>query len=283
MWMILTLCSALLLGCYDVAKKYALKRNSVLYVLLVATFLTAVFLSPFLTGGTLNDHLALLVKAVLVTSSWVTGLVAIKRLPLTTASTIKASRPVFVVIFSIIIFGERLTLLQWAGVVMVIASLWLLSRTSSREGIAFSRNAGIAWMAVSVITGAASALYDKHLLNQMQPLFVQSWSNIYITLLLGICVLVKAFADGPQRREHFQWDWTILLIALLITAADYLYFVALHSEGALLSVISLVRRSSVIVTFALGAILFKENRIADKALDLAILLCGITLLLVASA
>ena len=47
MWIWLTLASALLLGSYDVAKKFALKRNDVYYVLLAATALTTLFLSPF--------------------------------------------------------------------------------------------------------------------------------------------------------------------------------------------------------------------------------------------
>ncbi len=281
MWVWLSVCSAFLLGIYDVEKKQALKKNSVLWVLLGATAMSALFLCPFLSRGPLEDHLSLVLKAVLVSSSWISGLIALKLLPLTTASTIKASRPMFVVIFSIILFGERLSLLQWGGVVLVMAALFLLARSSKKEGISFTSDKGIAWMVVSVLTGAASALYDKHILGHLQPMFVQSWTNVYITVVLGILILLKYLRDKPGFRG-FRWDWRLPLIAVLITISDAFYFYAVKDEGALLSVISMIRRSSVVITFIFGALLFKENHIKDKAVDLAVLLAGLALLLFAS-
>ena len=283
MWLWMSVCSAILLGVYDVVKKQSLKRNGVLYVLLGATALTALFLCPFLEAGAPKDHLALVFKAVLVTASWVSGLLGMKYLPITTVSTIKASRPVFVVAFSIILFGEKLNIWQWGGVVLVIAALYLLSVSSRKEGIKFTSNKGVACMAISVLAGATSALYDKHILGYMGPLFVQSWTNVYITVLLAICIIVKALKDGPEKRERFSWDWRLLVIAVLITASDMLYFFSLKDEGAMLSIISMLRRCSVVITFVLGAILFKEKRIKDKAIDLAILMAGLALLLFGSS
>ena len=283
MWLWMSVCSAILLGVYDVTKKQSLKRNSVLHVLLGATALTALFLCPFLEAGTPKDHLALFFKGILVTTSWVSGLLGMKYLPLTTVSTLKASRPVFVVVFSIILFGEKLNVWQWAGVLLVIAALYLLSLSSKKEGIKFTSNKGVFYMVISIFAGAASALYDKHILGYMEPLFVQSWANVYITGMLLVCVLVKALKDGPEKRDRFTWDWRLLLIAVLITLSDGLYFFALKDGDALLSVISMLRRCSVVITFVLGALIFKEKRIKDKALDLVVLLAGVTLLLFGSS
>ena len=273
--------SAFLLGFYDVAKKQALKRNGVMGVLFLATSFSALFMSPFLTAGTLSGHLLLIAKAFIVSISWISGLAALKLIPLTTASTIKASRPVLVLIFSIVLFGERLSLWQWAGVLLAVAALFLLSRTSKNEGIEFSSNKGIFYMAISVISGAGSALYDKYILTSLQPLFVQSWTNIYIAALLGLIIAGEKFLH-PENAQKFKWDWNILVIAVLITVSDCLYFFAVKEEGSLLSVISLIRRGSVIITFALGAVLFKENNIRPKAISLGILLAGLVLLVLVS-
>lgn len=281
MWVYLSIGSALLLGFYDVAKKQALKRNGVLWILFCATALTALFLCPFLTQGSMKDHLSLMLKAVLVSSSWISGLAAMKLLPLTTVSTIKASRPMFVVIFSIILFGERLNMLQWFGVILVFAALFLLNYSSRKEGIHFTSNKGITFMVISVLTGAASALYDKHILSYMQPLFVQSWTNVYITVILALVLLFKYLADRGNFQK-FKFDWWILLIAVLITISDAMYFYAVKDTGALLSVISMIRRSSVVVTFVFGALLFKEQNVKGKAADLAVLLVGLALLLFGS-
>jgi transporter family protein len=279
MWIWMALASAVLLGVYDVAKKAALKRNGIYGILLVATGLSALFVSPFLTLGTGPDHLRLLFKAVLVTASWVSGMIALQLLPITTVSTFKTSRPMFVVIFSIILFGERLSWMQWCGVAAVLLALWLLSVSSEREGISFKGNKGFWALLVSVFTGVASALWDKHIMAGMQPLFVQSWTNIYITLMLAAIILIRR---SRGVSEPFRWDWTILLIAVFITAADMLYFFSLKADGSLLSVISLIRRCSVIVTFALGAIIFKEKRIAQKAGVLLLMLAGVVLLMISS-
>lgn len=275
----MALASAVLLGVYDVAKKSALKRNGVYFILLLATALSALFVSPFLTLGNGPDHLRLIFKAVLVTASWVSGMIALQLLPITTVSTFKTSRPMFVVLFSILLFGERLNWQQWLGVAAVLLSLWLLSVNSEREGISFKGNKGFWALVVSIFSGVASALWDKHIMSGMQPLFVQSWTNIYITLLLALIMLLRR-CKGIS--EPVRWDWTIVLIALLITGADMLYFFSLKEDGALLSVISLIRRSSVIITFALGAALFKEKRIAQKAGVLLLMLAGVTVLMVGS-
>ena len=275
----MALASAVLLGVYDVAKKSALKRNGVYFILLLATALSALFVSPFLTLGNGSDHLRLIFKAVLVTASWVSGMIALQLLPITTVSTFKTSRPMFVVLFSILLFGERLNWQQWLGVAAVLLSLWLLSVNSEREGISFKGNKGFWALVVSIFTGVASALWDKHIMSGMQPLFVQSWTNIYITLLLALIMLLRR-CKGIS--EPVRWDWTIVLIALLITGADMLYFFSLKEDGALLLVISLIRRCSVIITFALGAALFKEKRIAQKAGVLLLMLAGVTVLMVGS-
>lgn len=278
MWLWTTILSALFLGLYDVAKKQSLKRNGVLQVLFCATALSTLFLCPFLSKGSAQDHLTLIFKALLVSTSWISGLWGMKLLPLTTASTIKATRPVFVLLFSIILFGERLNAWQWGGSIMAICALYLLSVSSRKEGIRFSSNKGVACMALSVVSGAASALYDKHIMSHMEPLFVQSWTNFYITLVLGIIIAVTFLFDR-KNQEPFQFDWMLLLIAVLITVADFAYFYSLSCEGAMLSIVSMVRRSSVIVPFIFGAVMYKEKRIKGKILDLAVLLCGMAMII----
>ena len=274
----MSVCSALLLGVYDVAKKQALKRNGVYWILLSATAFTAVFLSPFLSAGSLADHLSLVLKAVLVSTSWVSGLIAMQHLPLTTVSTIKASRPMFVVIFSIILFGERLNLLQWLGVAIVMVALFLSARPERHDTDKATSAKGMTCMIISVLSGSASALYDKHILQHLEPLFVQSWTNVYITVLLALVILVQYLADRKQF-QRFAWDWRIPLIAVLITVSDALYFFSVKDPDALLSVISMIRRSSVVITFLFGALVFKEGHVKDKALDLILMMAGIALLL----
>ena len=277
MWIWLVIASALLLGFYDVCKKQALRRNSVLMVLFASTALSTLYLIPWFRGGEPGDYLRLLFKAALVSCSWVSGLAAIKRIPLSTASTLKASRPVFVLLFSILLFSEKLNALQWAGSITAIAAIFLLSRASRKEGIVFTRDRGILYMAVSILSGVASALYDKHILGFLDTMFVQCWTNLFITALLGAVLLVELIRS-KNEFQHLKLDWVLPVTALLITLADFCYFKALSCEDSLLSVISMVRRSSIVVPFAFGAVFWHEKNIKGKAAALVVMLAGIALI-----
>ena len=298
MWLWAAVGSAILLGIYDVFKKQASTRNDVLHILLFATALSTLMLSPFIltsafgwhwlegtafdcAPGSLHDHLLVLNKAIIVSVSWITGLMGLKNLPITTAGTIKTSRPVFVLLGSILIFGERLNLWQWVAIILAFTALWLLGHTSKREGFDFVRTKWVLCMWVAVITGVARALFDKHLMASMQPMFVQGWCNFYITLIMAVILLGLRLAKSSYYKP-FHHDWNILLIALFITWSDFLYFLSLSGEGAMLSVVSVLRRSSVIITFICGPLFFKEKNLGSKAFALLILLISMIILVYAS-
>lgn len=301
MWLWLSVISALLLGMYDVVKKLAVRNNGVLEVLFCATGLSALLLAPVLISsisgralfpgelwqldiGTLQLHLKLFLKSIIVTVSWICGIVALKHLPITTVGIVKASRPVFILLGCLLIFGERLNIVQWAGVSIAIAALYLLSRSSKDEGIVFRSNKWVWCLFGAVVSGVVSALIDKYLMKDIQPLFVQSWCDLYITLILAVCIVLQKrfFSKGGGKPSGIRWDWNLLLIALFITASDFCYFQSLTIDGSLLSVISMIRRSSVLVTFVFGAVLFHENRLRAKGLEMLLLLAGIALLMIGS-
>ena len=285
MWIFLIIGSAILLGLYDVAKKHSLARNDALTVLLCATALSTLFLSPWLVlePGTADGHLCLVFKAVLVTGSWVSGMLALGQLPITLVSTMKASRPVLVLVFSIVLFGEQLNAWQWGGSVLALVAIFLLSLTGKSDGVRFTRSRGILLLVLSILAGVASALYDKHILQglHLTPLFVQSWTNLYITLLLLLWIALRRVCS-PGSGKPFQWDWTLLLIAVLITGADALYFFAVHTDGAPLSLISMIRRSSVIVSFIAGAAFFHEKNVGRKSIAMAVMLVAMILIFIGS-
>ncbi len=300
-WLWTSILSAVLLGLYDVAKKKSLEKNGVFDVLLYATAISTVFFVPMLLSslfgwnlgagtvfdvpqGSALDHLTVASKAVLVAASWIFGILGMKHLPLTTVGIIKASRPVFVLLGCIFLFDERLNLMQWGGVSIAIIALYLLSRSSLREGINFAHNKWIWCMVGSVVFGVASALYDKYIMSHFNQVFVQGWGNFYLTLIFVVVVLLAAYfaRRSGQEVQKFRWDWTIFLIAIFVTVSDFMYFYSLSCEGSMLSVISMLRRSSVIITFACGAVLFKEQNLRAKALEMFLLLLGMALLLFGS-
>ena len=290
MWLTLAFTSAALLGFYDVAKKKSLTGNAVLPVLLLNTlFSSLVFLPALLSAecglgwfegtvleaspGTLHAHGLVALKSVIVLTSWIFGYFGMKHLPITIVGPINATRPVMVLVGAMLVFGERLNACQWAGVLLALVSLFMLSRSSRREGVDFAHNVWILCIALAAVMGAVSGLYDKYIMARLDPVFVQSWYNLYQFFMMAV---LTAVVWWPKRHAStpFHWSWAIPLISVFLSLADFAYLMALRDPDAMISVVSMVRRGSVVVSFACGALLFRERNLRAKAVDLVLILVG---------
>ena len=318
MWLLLAFTSAALLGFYDVFKKQALKNNAVVPVLTLNTLFCSLIFLPFVVLSAMGQisetsifyvpvcgwevHKYIVLKAVIVLSSWLCGYIAIKNLPLTIVGPINATRPVMVLLGAIFVFGEHLNLYQWIGVLLAILSFFLLSRSGKKEGIDFRHNRWIVMAVLASAFGAVSGLYDKYLLAPVESggvglnrMVVQSYFTFYQFLMMCVVlftihrirrsVVERLPAGKPSRLSDytpFHWHWAIPLISLFLSVADFAYFYALSLPAALISVVSMIRRSSVIVSFTVGALAFHEKNLRAKAVDLVLVLLSMVFLYLGS-
>jgi drug/metabolite transporter (DMT)-like permease len=295
-WIEASLVSALFLGVYDLCIKHAIRDNAVLPVLFLstltgATVWTALLLAEMLHPGLLPatlitdpltpvQHCQLLLKSAIVTASWVFTYFGLKHLPLSLASPIRATSPMWTLAGALLLLGERLTGMQLLGVITTLASFVGLSLAGRLEGVHFHRNKWVWFLIAGTVLGGVSSLYDKYLLGRLHfsvPT-VQAWFSIYLV------VLFTPFAIGWQRRwwerNEFRWRWTIPAIALALLAADYVYFSALRQPGALVAVVMSLRRGNTLVAFAGGLLLFGERNNWQKFLAVLGILAGIVLTVV---
>ena len=288
MWWILAFVSVALLGGYDASKKVSLRDNAVIPVLFFNTLISALIFSPFLFTSGFGDwhtQLFILAKSALVLSSWIAGYFAMKHLPLTLVGPVNATRPVLVLLGAMLLFGERLNLLQSIGVGLAILAYFLMRRTGKSEGIDFRHNKWVWFLILAVLLGAASGLYDKYLMSPswlgLDREQVLGWYSLYQAIMMGVVLLVLWF---PRRSSTtpFVWRWSIPLISLFLCGADYAYMQALSQPDALISVVSMIRRGSVLVSFAIGAWLLHEKNLRAKSLDLALMLLSMLFLYLGS-
>ena len=149
----------------------------------------------------------------------------------------------------------------------------MMSISSKKEQIDFKKNKWIFCVAFATVMGAVSGLYDKFIMKQLSPMFVQSWFNFYQLIIMSIICMILWYPSRKQTTP-FHWSWAIPLISIFIAGADFAYFNALGSPESMISVVSLVRRGSVIISFACGALIFRERNLKAKALDLGLILLG---------
>ena len=298
MWLLLAFCSAALLGFYDVFKKKSLNNNAVLPVLGLNTLFSSLIFLPFIlisayAPSVLNGsifyvpeagwevHKFIILKSFIVLSSWIFGYFGMKHLPLTIVGPINATRPVMTLVGAMLIFGERLNMYQWIGVLLAIVSFFMLSRSGKKEGIDFKHDKWIWFIVLAAVLGAASGLYDKYLMGRFNNMVVQAWYNIYQLFIMG-GVLMILWLPKRKSTTPFRWDWCIILISIFLSAADFVYFYALGMDGSMISIVSMVRRGSVIVSFLFGAMVFREKNLKSKALDLILVLIGMFFLYLGS-
>ncbi len=294
-WILLSLLSALFLGWYDVAKKAAVHNNAVPPVLLLNVMTAAMLWLPLalvshFRPDTLEStpfqvvaigwtaHLLLLTKSCLVAVSWTCAFFALKHLPISIATPIRATSPLWTVLVAVTVWGERPSINQWVGMLIILLAFLAFSRVGKTEGIHFHRDPWIGCMLAATLLGSLSALYDKFLLQTvgLSPATVQCWFSIY--LVPAMLPLWFRWLWLERRQKPFQWRWSIPAIAVMLLVADFLYFSAVSHPEALISIISPVRRTSIVIPFMVGIFWLAEHNWRPKAACIAAMLLGVYLL-----
>ena len=287
MWTAWILSSSVFLALYDVSKKASVRDNAVLPVLLVSSAAgAAVYVSALGMAGGISSALAVsagdlvlaLTKSVIVGTSWVLTYCALRTLPVTIATPIRASSPALVFIVAFFLYGERPTIAQGLGMLLVFAGYWAFGWAGKHEGIDFFRSRAV-WFAVGgMCMSAVSSLWDKFILQKcaLDVETMQFWFQLGLVAMYAVLLAVQRIA--PFRRDEFEWRWTIPLTGALLVAADWLYFNGLAIPDVSIAAGSLLRRFSVVITFVLGAIFFHERNLRRKGIALASILAGVILL-----
>lgn len=287
-WTAWILLSSFFLALYDLAKKASVRDNAVLPVLLCSTccgclaFVTGVAVCgklPEVFANT-NGQVLLLaaIKSAIVATSWVFTFYALRTLPITIATPIRASAPALVFIAAFFLYGEIPSWIQAIGMLAVFGGYFVFSWAGKHEGIDFFRNKAV-WSAIAGAGfSALSSIWDKYVfqVRAMPVETVQFFFQIGLVCVYALILSGQRLLKLPHDR--FEFRFTIPFVGILLAAADWLYFKGLAVPEAPISVGSLLRRFSVVITFVLGARFFHETNLKRKALALAAILVGVILL-----
>lgn len=285
-WFLPILGSALALGFYDIGKKMSVDKNSVMPALFFATLAGfIVMLGAAVFRGTLprcfqldlSFYLHVMLKALIVGSSWICIYYAMRELPVSISSPIRASSPLWTLIGAIILFHELPTIWQGVAMLLIFVGYYIFSVIGKLEGIHFTKSKGIYLIMLGTLIGSASALYDKYLLGvlKLDREMLQFWFSADLVMILGLAWLIRTVFG---HKHPFEWRWCIPVTGILLILADWLYFYAVSVPDAQISILSLIRRSNCIVTFAVGGIWFHDKNLKKKAIPLALILLGVILL-----
>ncbi|PAT31720.1 hypothetical protein CLI92_02480 [Vandammella animalimorsus] len=293
-WIALGLLAGLILGTYDFLTKLALKEKNVLEVVFWCSALGALIWAPFFYAPdswsnalhsaalapqhlSFEQQMAVLPKSIMMVMTWILSYYSVKHLPLSISAGVRASGPLWTALGAVLLLSERLSWWQWLGLAVSMGSYYLFSLIGQKEGISFKRNLWVLSMVAATLLSSANALYDKYILAtlHMDLAAVQAYSALQrgaIALLL-----LPWIFRGIEAISLLTRNWAIPAIAFAYVLAEYIYLAAVQIDGAQISVISVLRRTNLIMVFALSAIFFNERFIRQKIIAISGVLIGIAL------
>lgn len=293
-WVSLGLLAGIILGTYDFLTKIALKEKGVLEVVFWCSLLGGLMWLPFFILPTsykdalqafhlspqeltVAQQMAVLPKSILMVATWVLSYYSVKFLPLSISAGVRASGPLWTALGAMLFLSEVLSWTQWLGLAVAMASYYLFSLIGKKEGISFGRNVWVLCMLAATLMSSANALYDKYILStlHLDLAAVQAYSALQrgaLALLLLPWIFREVEALSLLRR-----NWAIPAIAFAYVLAEYIYLAAVRQDGAMISVISVLRRTNLVMVFLLSAIFFRELYIPQKVVAILGVLLGIAL------
>ena len=305
MWTVLAFISAVCLGFYDISKKIALRDNRVVDVLTLSVCISALVLSlplllsrfyPQVMLGThfyvptldLQAHLFTVLKSMIVLSSWVFGYISIKHLPISVVSPMQATRPMWTLVGALLIFGERLNTWQWIGVCLAIGTVFVFSfknKSKIKNQKSQINTRYYIALALTIILGACSGLYDKYLMRRYDHNAVQVYYTFYQAILMIIIWIVmnrKNLKFEIIHLKSIKKIGVIALISLFLIVSDNVYMLALRDPDSLIAVVSTIRRGGAVIGFAYGLIFLKEQDPLHKILCMTGICAGLICLAIGS-
>lgn len=291
-YLVLILLSAFILGIYDIFKKSAVRDNAVLPVLFFSNLTGMIFFMAlaaaqgkfveYATGFSgIWQFSMIFLKTLIVATTWALAFYAMRELPISIASPIRATAPFWTFIGSLIWFREFPNLLQGIAMIVIFVGYYMFTVISKMDGINFKKHKGFHCIILATLIGSLAALFDKYLMGVLHvpKTTVQFYFIIELVLIFGVSCLIHRVVS--KERTPFKWRWSIAMVGLLLVVTDYVYFAAVSIPGVQIAILSLIRRSSCIVTFVIGYKYFKEGNFKVKLCALIMFLIGIALLAIA--
>jgi transporter family protein len=183
---------------------------------------------------------------------------------------------------ALLIFGERLNVWQWIGVTLAIGSILAFSisqhKSKSDHPQSAIYNKYYICLALAILIGACSGLYDKYMMRQFDHNAVQVYYTFYQAVMM-LCVWMIVNQKNLQSKisniKSIKKFWASILISLFLIVSDNVYMLALQDPDSMIAVVSTIRRGGTVIGFAYGLIYLKEQDPWKKILSMIGVLAGL--------
>lgn len=273
-WILYIVIYALLKGSREGMKKAALKKSSSNEILFFYTLIGFILTIPFSSAAFALEPIYIFyafLKAAVVCTAWIFAFSALKNMSVSLYGIMDLSRMIFSTLLGVFLLGEDFTVPKAIGMTLVIAGLLLANLKKSTDAKGVTLPVLIAAL-LNCFFNAISGTMDKVLMQHMSSSQLQFWFMLFMTLIYGAVLLVRREKISVKSIKTNYW---IPLLSISLIIGDRLLFEANANPASQVTLMTVIKQSSVIVTVLTGWLVFKEKHILYKLMCTLIVLAGI--------
>lgn len=271
-------------GARDICKKKALSKNTVIEVLFFHILVSFILISPEGIHGwglAWNIYGLIGIKSFVIFMAWMCSFSALNKLPISVMGVLDLSRVVFATLLGVLFLGETMSEMQIWGMAFVATGLLMLPMPNAIAANKMSTglkkeplNILFVFLAVlSCILNAISGTMDKYIMGMdITSGQLQFWYMLFLLLYYSIYILIKRI--HLDFKSLFKNYW-ILILSVLFVLADKALFVANGDPSSKVTIMTLIKQSSCMVTILGGKFIYKEKNIGYKLICASVIIVGI--------
>ncbi len=282
-WIIYALISAFFTSFRDVFNKFGLKDLDEYIVAWSYRFLSVIFLLPLFFFFQIPQikqgfWVAFLISA--GSSIFVTILFmrALKTSDLTLTIPILSFVPVFSIIVSFFVLGERIQTLGILGILLTATGSYLLKIEKRKQGLlapikALFEDKGVRYMFIVTLIWSITSSFDKIGTQSSSPFFWTFSTSLFLAIALLPIMLIKS-----KNIIKKIWKNSKSLVPAGIGGAYNILFFTLAINSGLVAYTISIKRLSMLISVIVGFIFFKEKDMRQRLPGAVIMLIGAILI-----
>jgi len=207
---------------------------------------------------------------------WICGFKALEKMPVSLYGILDLSQMLFTMLLGVVFLGERMTLLQGAGLLLVLSGLVML-RAGKNGGAMKSEGVEMKWVGMALICclfNGISGTMDKVLMKSMTSVQLQFWYMFFLSGFYGVYLLIRKIRIDWKSVLKNGWIW---LMAVLFVIGDRALFMANGMPDSRVTVMTLIKQSSCVMAIIGGRLIFREKNIGYKLICAGVVIAGILL------
>ena len=276
LWIGLVVFYGLAKGARDGLKKKATQQSGVIEVLFFHTALAFLMTIPFshnVVGMPSIYHLWIFIKSFVIFLAWIFTFSSIKKMPVSFYGIMDSARMIFSTLIALMFLGESMTWPKGVGLLLVLSGIIIVNL--GNHGADEKVKAKFLVLSIlSCLLNSISGVMDKKLLSmgEIDSSQLQFWFMLYLTVLYGAYILARRI---PISIKTVKTNYWIVLLSALLIIADRALFIANEDPESQVTVMTLIKQSSVIVTVLTGKLFFKEKQFLKRSICTVIVVAGI--------